>query len=73
MERLIKAMDWYLKQAKAEIFYHVLPTMPRYQVGDRVAQIHFDFTANNLEFKTVRELDKTERGEGGYGSTNKQR
>lgn len=46
--------------------------MPRYQVGDRVAQIHFDFTANNLEFKAVRELDKTERGEGGYGSTNKQ-
>lgn len=55
------------------VFYHVLPTMPRYQVGDCVAQIHFDFTARNLEFKTVSELDKTERGEGGYGSTNKQR
>lgn len=54
------------------VFYHVLPSMPRYQVGDRIAQIHFDFTARNLEFKAVRELDKTERGEGGYGSTNKQ-
>lgn len=27
----------------------------------------------NIKFKAVRELDKTERGEGGYGSTNKQR
>lgn len=39
-----------------------------YQVGERVAQIYFE---KNVEvaFAEVEELDQTERGEGGFGSS----
>lgn len=50
------------------VFYHVIPSLPIYKVGDRVAQLHHDTTLN-IEFAEVDELDKTERGGGGYGST----
>ncbi len=52
------------------IFYHVMPNMPKYEVGDRVCQIHLDF-AEAMHFVEVDELDDTERGDGGYGSTGK--
>lgn len=50
------------------VFYHLIPSLPIYKVGDRVAQLHHDTTLN-IEFAEVDELDKTERGGGGYGST----
>ena len=53
------------------VFYHVMPNMERYHVGDRVAQLHFDRTDKYLDFIEVDELDETERGDGGYGSTGK--
>lgn len=37
--------------------------------GDRIAQIIFERIDNKPEFVEVNELDKTERNEGGYGST----
>ena len=51
------------------IFYHVMKDLPRYRVGDKIAQLHLDFTfpANFVEVET---LDETERGNGGFGSTN---
>lgn len=51
------------------IFYHVMKDLPRYRVGDKIAQLHLDFTfpANFIEVET---LDETERGNGGFGSTN---
>lgn len=52
------------------VFYHVMPNMPRYQVGDRIAQLHYDGTPS-LEFEEADELTETDRGEGGYGSTGK--
>ncbi len=52
------------------VFYHVMPDMPRYQVGDRIGQIHFDGTAR-MEFQRVSEFEETERGAGGYGSSGK--
>jgi dUTP pyrophosphatase len=52
------------------VFYHVMPTMPRYRVGDRLGQIKIGFTLP-MEFVEVNELDDTERGAGGYGSTGK--
>ena len=42
--------------------------MPRYQPGDRVAQMKIGFTLP-IEFIEVDELNKTERGDGGFGST----
>ena len=53
------------------VFYHVMPNMERYHVGDRIAQLHFDQTTKFLDFIEVDELDETERGDGGYGSTGK--
>ena len=50
------------------VFYHVMPTMPKYEVGDRIGQIKLGITFP-MEFVEVDELDNTERGAGGYGST----
>ena len=50
------------------VFYHVLPDMPRYKVGDRIGQIKLGM-AFPMQFEVVDELDESERGEGGYGST----
>lgn len=53
------------------VFYHLLPNMPRYKVGDRIGQIKLGFTLP-MEFEEVSELDmNTERGTGGFGSTGK--
>ena len=52
------------------VFYHVLPNMPRYKVGDRVCQMKIGFTLP-IEFEYVGELSETERSDGGYGSTGK--
>ena len=50
------------------VFYHVMPNMPRYKVGQRVVQIKLGTTLP-IEFVEVDELDATERGTNGYGST----
>lgn len=51
-------------------FYHVMPNMPKYEPGDRVAQMKIGFTVP-IDFVEVEELDDTERGDGGFGSTGK--
>ena len=51
-------------------FYHVMPNMPKYEPGDRVAQMKIGFTVP-IEFVEVEELDDTDRGDGGFGSTGK--
>lgn len=50
------------------VFYHVMPNMPKYKVGDRIGQIKLGFS-QAVEFEEVEELDETERGEGAFGST----
>lgn len=52
------------------VFYHVMPNMPRYKVGDKILQIHLNVT-EPIHFIEVDELTATERGDGGFGSTNK--
>lgn len=52
------------------IFYHVLPNMPRYKVGDKIAQMKIGATVP-IEFIEVDELEERDRGMNGYGSTNK--
>ena len=42
--------------------------MPKYEPGDRVAQMKIGFTVP-IDFVEVEELDDTERGDGGFGST----
>jgi dUTP pyrophosphatase len=50
------------------IFYHILPNMPRYHVGDKILQITLSIT-DPMNFIKVDKLDDTSRGEGGFGST----
>lgn len=52
------------------VFYHVLPDMPRYQVGDRVCQLHLD-RCSQITFDTESEFLNTKRADNGYGSTGK--
>ena len=52
------------------VFYHVMPHMPRYKVGDRVCQIKLGFTLP-MDFVVVDELNETDRGANGYGSSGK--
>lgn len=52
------------------IFYHVMPNMMRYEVGDKIIQCKLGITLP-IEFIEAKELSKTERGVGGFGSTGK--
>lgn len=52
------------------IFYHVIPDMPRYKVGDKICQLHAD-VSYNIDFVEVNELASTDRGDGGFGSSDK--
>lgn len=52
------------------VFYHIMPSMPRYKVGDKIIQIKLGLT-RPMEFEEVEELSETERGKGGFGSTDK--
>lgn len=50
------------------VFYHVMPNLPRYKVGDRICQFCLERT-EPLSFIEVNCLRPTSRGDGGYGST----
>lgn len=52
------------------VFYHIMPNMPRYKVGDKIIQIKLGLT-RPMEFEEVDELADTERGDRGFGSTGK--
>lgn len=52
------------------VFYHIMPDMPKYEVGDKIGQIKIGATFP-IEFIEVDRLDSTERGDGGFGSTGK--
>lgn len=52
------------------VFYHVMPSMPRYKVGDKICQFCLERT-ESLEFVEVTDLRSTARGDGGFGSTGK--
>lgn len=60
--------EFYRGEAMA-IFYHVIPTLPRYKKGDRIGQIKLGISIP-LEFEFVDEInEETERGDGGFGHT----
>lgn len=63
-------IDFSYRGEVSAVFYHVMPNMPRYNVGDRIAQLHLDI-AYKIEFEEADELSSTERGTSGYGSTGK--
>ena len=57
----------YTGEYKA-IFYHVMPNMPRYKVGDKILQMKLGM-AFPMEFVEVDKLDDTDRGDNGFGSS----
>lgn len=61
--------EGYINEISA-VFYHVMPNMPRYKVGDKIAQMKIG-AALPIEFMEVEELNETERGMKGYGSSGK--
>ena len=67
---VLRTIDEIYTGEISAVFYHVMPNMPRYKVGDKVCQLCLERT-ESLEFVEVTELRKTSRGEHGYGSTGK--
>lgn len=62
-------LDEFFRGEAAAIFYHVIPTLPRYKKGDRVGQIKLGISIP-LQFEFVDEINEnTERGDGGFGHT----
>ena len=51
-------------------FYHVIPTLPPYEIGDRILQIQLK-TREDVVFEITNELSDTTRGAKGFGSTGK--
>ena len=70
LSNCVGTVDEQYRGEVAAVFYHVLPNMPKYEVGDRVVQICLGKT-ENIEFEEVDELSETVRGTGGFGSTGK--
>lgn len=56
--------EWMVKMTSLEGIFQHAP----YHVGDRVAQVYFD-EVYETEFLEVDELEGSDRGEGGFGST----
>lgn len=52
------------------VYYHVMPNMPRYKVGDKIGQMKIGATFP-IQFCEVENFEETERGEGGFGSSGK--
>ena len=66
-------LDEFFRGEPRAVFYHVYPDMPRYRVGDKIAQIKVGIAPKNVQFEWAEEINEnTERGEGGFGSTGKQ-
>ena len=61
-------VDELFRGEVSAVFYHVMPNMPKYEVGDKIIQCKLGLTLP-LEFEEVDNLSETERGAGGYGST----
>lgn len=61
--------EGYINEVSA-VFYHIMPNMPKYEVGDRIGQIKIGVTLP-IEFVEVDKLNETSRGMGGFGSTGK--
>jgi dUTP pyrophosphatase len=52
------------------VFYHVIPSLPPYEVGDRILQMQIR-SREDVDFEVVDNLSDSVRGTGGYGSTGK--
>lgn len=63
-------VDELFRGEASAVFYHLMPNLPKYEVGDKIAQMKIGITLP-IMFDVVDELDETKRGSRGYGSTGK--
>lgn len=49
-------------------FYHVVPHLEPYKVGDKIAQMEISFR-NEMKFYETDVIDITQRGDLGFGSS----
>lgn len=63
-------IDQNFRGEVSAVFYHIMPNLPRYRVGDRIGQIKLGFSTP-MDFEWTSALSPTERGKGGYGSSGK--
>ena len=61
-------IDELYRGEMSAVFYHVMPSMPKYEVGKRIVQAKIGITLP-IEWEEVEELSDTDRGTNGYGST----
>ena len=66
LSNCVGTIDELFHSEVSAVFYHLYPTMPKYEVGDKIGQIYISKT-EPIFFEIVDEL--TETGRGGYGST----
>jgi dUTP pyrophosphatase len=70
LSNCVGTIDELYRGEVSAVFYHLLPNMPKYEVGNKIGQIKLGFTLP-MTFEVVDELTDTERGNGAYGSTGK--
>lgn len=70
LSNCIGTIDEPYRGEVSAVFYHVMPNLPKYEVGNRIGQIKIG-TTYPIDFVEVEELDPTERNDGGFGSTGK--
>lgn len=69
LSNCVGTLDELYRGEVMAVFYHVVDSLPRYKVGDRIGQIKFGFTIP-LNFEFVDEINvNTDRGTDGFGST----
>lgn len=68
----VGVVDFGYRNEVSAIFYHLKPELPRYRKGDYVAQMCIEVTTN-IDFEEVEQLDPSERGLKGYGSSDNKR
>ena len=51
-------------------FYHIIPTLPPYEIGDTILQIQLK-TREDVNFILTEKLSETKRGNKGFGSSGK--
>ena len=63
----IGTLDEFYRNEAMAIFYHIIPELPEYNVGERIGQIKIGITIP-CEFEFVDEINEnTQRGKGGFG------
>jgi len=68
LSNCVGTIDESYRGEVSAVFYHVMPDMPRYKVGDKIGQIKLGFTMP-MDFNIVNKLSDSKRGTNGYGST----